>query len=354
MNRKLFLESARNKITVGKILSNKELMELVGTVDQNYKYKKINKIPSITKKCLLKRLDCVCKYIEFKKNNKVYYKILEVYPEVKKLNDNRLKDKKDYNKLIANILPALIAQNKDNRLVANINYLMYCLGIVNKNFINRKYSKGEVIDLLKQKNIDYSSYLIFCNALENGFNAIILKALNKLKNDNIISYSNTNVLKIDTPKDVITIEKIKYLEASQKLNKKITYLENKLIKEGLNLKQKDLYIKVIDRLYKELKEYTNNIVHYKHFIKSYFKAYAIVNLQEVKPAEVDTISLNKIQLNALAKKYMLDNAINIKTHKTKVKAINKLKLKEGFNLDNVYMQKYIKDCVKLINIYMEL
>lgn len=360
MNRKLFLENARNKLAVGQILSNKELMELVGTVDQNHKYKEINKIPSITKKCLLKRLDAICKYLEFKKDNKLYYKILEVYPAPKALNDNRLKDKKGYNKLIANILPVLIAQNKDNRLVVNINYLMYCLGIVNKNFINRKYSKREVIELLKDKDIDYSNYLIFCATLENGFNGIVSKALRKLKNDNIINYNNTNVLRIDTPKDVVVIEKIKYLEASHKLNKQINYLENKLIKkseneqEKLDLREKDLYTKVVDKLYAELKEYTNNIIHYEHFIKSYFKAYAITNIKEVTEETKEAMRLNRVQLNALAKNYMLANAINEKTYKTKVRAINKIDLKEGFGLDDVYMQKYIEDCVKLINIYMQL
>ena len=88
-------------IKVGDVLTDEDVVGLVGSEKQIESFKKCNSLYGNTKKSIFKKFNSICKYKVIKTNKRHAYKIIEVYDKPKEIIDKR----------INNCCPRLVYEN---------------------------------------------------------------------------------------------------------------------------------------------------------------------------------------------------------------------------------------------------
>ena len=355
------LQEFKDKVIAGQVLSNLELVQLLGTEAQKESYKKNNKLYINTKKALLRELESYCTYEEIK-INKIYYKIVKIHEHKKNLDKRKNnKSKSKYIELIENIIVnKMLESNLDNMRLTNTK-LMYQLSFINSAYVdifNRKKAT------LEKKDIDYSNYLVFNSILRKDFMQIIDRAIKALDKKRIISSQKTYCINItDSKRENIIFEcddnmnkairKIEFNEL-QKLNKD----KNITIDEAYRNYSDILNTNVLKEIEKQFGQVFSFMYDNDYELNYYYRATVIMSdldtLKKVKDTKKYITSSEEI--NLLAQKHMLDNTNNKNTYDTKAKNIKdakKLISNTEIEITDNEIIKYKADATKLIDLFIQ-
>lgn len=360
------IEEFKNEIVVGQVLSNLELVQLLGTTAQQESYKKNNKLYANTKKALLRELESLCKFKEIKVKNKINYVVLEIFTEKKIIEDKRKNNKgkgKGYEDLIKTIILKLLEKN-NNKLTLSNTLLMHKMGMVNKKYIDTRFN---LKNTLEKADIKYSNYLVFNSIMQKAFKKILDRSLKKLEDKLVIDVQKKYMVNIE----LLEENKIKILEIPKDLHNLIRETEHMELQKYkgfeeqditlsyifLKNKQNEFYSGVLEKIIDNLENFiikelgTNNFI-----INGYFRTIEIEtsskSLGIEKNMKYYKESIKK--LNELSKKYMINNTKNKKTYDTKLKQLNAIIPPETFNTDNTIIDSYNKDALELIQLFINL
>lgn len=361
------LQEFKDKITVGQVLNNMELVELLGTEAQKESYKKNNKLYANTKKALLRELESLCSYKEIKVKNKVNYVISEIFTAQKNIKDKRKNNKgknKGYEDLIKTILLNLLEEHNNKLTISNTS-LMQKMGMVNNNYVNRSLN---LKNRLKKADIKHSNYLVFNSIMQKSFKKILDRSLKSLDDKSVVEFEKRYLVNIELLEEKKE-NKIKILEIPRYLHKLIRetqHLELQNYKEFedqditlsyifLKNKQYEFYNDVLEKIEDDLREFIKLEIGTNEFIiNGYFRVMYIEtsskSLEIEKNMKYYKESIKK--LNGLSKEYMLNNTKNNKTYNTKLKQLNAIAPPETFNTENTIIDSYNKDAVELIQLFI--
>lgn len=370
-------------LEVGKVLSNEEVIDLVGTEKQKEQYKLKKTFKGNTKSAVLKNLSSICKFEEIKVGRKSSYKIIEVYDEKKEVKDNRINNGASKIKFTEHLETALaLAILKESKkefsdtdmdikgydydmpyfTITNTN-LMFAVGLANATYCdykNKKEAYAEEVGNYKQSTVD-----IAFDKVKN-LSKNMHSALNRLSNSHkLITCTECLVAKGMKTESIIVGDR-KYtseyefvdvwVKGSEDYNK-VKQNEKAVLNEmGVSsleaIKRNKIKTSKYERLLaKRLNEemginrifYTNKITIMKvEWLEKFISEREDLDISRI----INSMSAYNILVENLKNrtKGNLQNRID-----KKLKAINKnsIQEKDGFDISEEYQSKLIKEALDL-------
>lgn len=353
------LQEFKDKIVVGKVLNNMELVELLGTEAQKEAFKKNNKLYANTKKALLRELERLCNFKEIKVKNKVNYVILKIFAEQKERNyKENARNSKGYIDLIETLIINKLDKNNGTLIYTN-SLLFNNLGMVNNNYIDKLLTNKTA---LEKKNINYNNFLLFDSILRKGFGKIVDRCLKNLNNRRVISYTKSYFASVE----LIENKEYKILELPEDISNFVREVEHKELKKYKDNSLKKVTLADIFFKKKEHEFYSNVNAKIKDCLEEYLKQELLgqkFNFNYYFTASViktsgNTIALEKEEyyykqtmqkLNTLAKNYMLNNTNNKNTYPTKIKSLVTLQTEQ--TKENL-IDAYNANALELIKLFI--
>lgn len=323
---------------VNELINNEELINRLGSEKQKSNYYKNNKLLINIKKSLLKKLSIYTSFVEIKINNRIFYKINQVYDDRKIITNNIKYSKSKLNFLIQQLIINYIKNNN------NTSYYSNTMLLKNINVFNNDYF--ELINcreyLSNKLNVDKRSIKIFKSIVSKETIRLIRHSIGSLKEEEIIK-AKIGIIVIDSNNKQRFISK----------KEEIIFNEVKeMIIENYNEKS------LIDLCFKGM---------YKHYVKGvcsemnkrnfdynlFYQGYKIskVNLDNFKlyEKEVDFI------LKTFKKEFgnrIIDMAKNMKKNSL-AKSEKNMIFGEAAFLKHQETEKFIDDVQKIVNYFID-
>lgn len=183
-------------LKVGQILTNEDLVNLMGSEKQRENYKTKRKLQKKTKESLLKQLDRYCKYLEYKKGNAKQYEIVEVFENCKDKKDNRKGNSGGANNSIyqddfINIMIYNLHNYPEKCKLLSKSYLCKMANLVNSNYTTCKRNIKELSVILE---IDEDEVYSFYNDNQKKLASIVERGLNSCRRKSILTYNSVTVV----------------------------------------------------------------------------------------------------------------------------------------------------------------
>lgn len=183
-------------LKVGQILTNEDLINLMGSEKQKNNYKLKRMLQPKTKKSLLKQLDRYCKYETGKKGKLITYKITEVFNETKEKVDNRKGNSGGSNNSIyqddfINIMIYNLYNYPERCKLLSRSYLCKMANLVNSNYTTCKRNISELSIIL---DISEDEVYSFYNDNQKKLASIVERGLNNCRRKSILTYNSTTVV----------------------------------------------------------------------------------------------------------------------------------------------------------------
>lgn len=352
----------KNKIKIGQILNNEDVVNLVGNEKQIKTFYKNKKLTEPSKSAILKQLNSICKYETTKIGRKQAYKIIEIYDEKKEIIDKRKINNRGNNSIFVEDFKVLIINLLHNdateEKIISKTGLFHVANLINDNYKIGRKDKNKLSELLEtpKKTIDD-----FYDNTHSKMKKTIESCLKNCRSSSILTYESVIALAIYEPQvsknkldkaivvdgsyiknNIVTV----YREATKEEKQFILKCENK-VKEDLgldkNANNNEIYLRGLWKTYKQkVKEELKNT---ESNIKYYYEAYKLTwnkeNIEELyyKYCTVDNIIMSKDLINKNIVK-----SIN-KTNKTRE---NKM-----INGKEKLLENFIEDNEKLINVLID-
>ncbi|MBP3931563.1 MAG: hypothetical protein J6D47_18615 [Peptostreptococcaceae bacterium] len=350
------------KIEVGQILSNEDVVNLMGNEKQIAAFYKRNKLTEPSKSAVMKKLESVCKYENTKIGRKQAYKIIEVYEQEKEIIDKRKINNKGNNSIFTNDFKNIIIDCIYNNgkisleeMLISKTALFQLVNLINNNYkIGRKDKEklAQMLDVPKKTVDDFydNSYSKLAKTVESGLKSCRSSSILTYESVVAIAVYNPNVSYNELGEPVVLNGSeiknniaLNYREATKEEKKVILSCERE-VKKYLgfdeNVNNSALYLSGKWKQYKnlvtkELKDRGTNIKFYYDAYKLTWVEENIKKLYEQHCSLINVISSNKDINDNIIKSFN-------KTNNTRLKNMEKEKIKR---IDN-----FIEDNNKLINV----
>lgn len=183
-------------LEVGQILTNEDLVNLMGSEKQRENYRNKRKLQKKTKESLLKQLDRYCKYLEYSEGNAKRYEIIEVFEKCKDKKDNRKGNSGGANNSIyqddfMNMMIYNLYNYPDRCKLLSKSYLCKMANLVNSNYTTCKRNIKELSTILEINEDEVYSFYHDNNEKLKG---IAERGLSSCRKKSILTYNSVTVL----------------------------------------------------------------------------------------------------------------------------------------------------------------
>lgn len=178
-------------LRVGQILTNEDLVELMGSEKQKISYREKRMLQPKTKNSLLKQLDRYCKYNQSKTGKLITYEITEVFGFVREKEDKRGGNNSIYQDDFRNIMIYNLYNYPERCKLLSKSYLCKMANLVNSNYTTCKRNVKELSVILE---IDEDEVYSFYNDNQKKLASIVERGLNSCRRKSILTYNSVTVV----------------------------------------------------------------------------------------------------------------------------------------------------------------
>lgn len=178
-------------LRVGQILTNEDLVELMGSEKQKISYREKRMLQPKTKNSLLKQLDRYCKYNQSKTGKLITYEITEVFGFVREKEDKRGGNNSIYQDDFKNIMIYNLYNYPERCKLLSKSYLCKMANLVNSNYTTCKRNVKELSVILE---IDEDEVYSFYNDNQKKLASIVERGLNSCRRKSILTYNSVTVV----------------------------------------------------------------------------------------------------------------------------------------------------------------
>lgn len=178
-------------LRVGQILTNEDLVELMGSEKQKTSYREKRMLQPKTKNSLLKQLDRYCKYNQSKTGKLITYEITEVFGFVREKEDKRGGNNSIYQDDFRNIMIYNLYNYPERCKLLSKSYLCKMANLVNSNYTTCKRNIKELSVILE---IDEDEVYSFYNDNQKKLASIVERGLNSCRRKSILTYNSVTVV----------------------------------------------------------------------------------------------------------------------------------------------------------------
>lgn len=175
----------------GNILTNYDLVRLVGSDKQISNYEKTKKIQKPTKDSLLKQLSAYCEYKEVKVGRSINYKITNIYEEKRDKEEKRGGNNSIYQDDFKNIMIYNLYNYPERCKLLSKSYLCKMANLVNSNYTTCKRNIKELSVILE---INEDEVYSFYNDNQKKLASIVERGLNSCRRKSILTYNSVTVV----------------------------------------------------------------------------------------------------------------------------------------------------------------
>lgn len=276
---------------ISQILTNEDVVNLVGNSKQIATFNKNKKLTEPSKTAILKKLESICRFEKIKIGRKVGYKVIEIYDTKKEIEDKRKNNKGGNNKVFVDdfkkIIIDVMYKNKTEEMLLSKTAMFKTANLINDNY---KIGRNNIEKLSKLLNTPQNLIYEFYDNNHSKLKKTVETSLRNCRSKSILMYeevvaiaiNKANIVKNELGEPIIENGKIKYetileyREATKDEKQLILNYEEK-VKSDLgfdeNASEQELYL---SGKWKEFKKKVEKELRNKGTnINFYYKAYKL-------------------------------------------------------------------------------